>query len=204
MAEGKKSFLLYCDLIHTVEKLSDDEAGRLMKHILRYVNDLNPNTDDRIVELSFEPIKQGLKRDLQKYESIVERNRANGKKGGRPSKEETQANPNEPKKPTGFNDNPKNPSEPKKADSDSDSDSVTDNVKDKENKEIPLFEDFKKYALSKEPQVDLKALNLKYDAWIENGWKDGHDNVIKNWKVKLINTIVHLPKKPKTKWISPI
>lgn len=77
-------------------------------------------------------------------------------------------------------------------------------IKGKESKEIPLFEDFKKYALSKEPQVDLKALNLKYDAWIENGWKDGHDNVIKNWKVKLINTIVHLPKKQKTKWISPI
>ena len=74
----------------------------------------------------------------------------------------------------------------------------------KENKDIPLFQEFKSYALTKEPNVDIKALNLKYDAWVENGWKDGHENEIKNWKVKLINTIVHLPKVQKTKWISPI
>ena len=29
MAEGKKTVLLYCDLIHTIEKLSDEQAGKL-------------------------------------------------------------------------------------------------------------------------------------------------------------------------------
>lgn len=121
MAEDKNSFLLYCDTIHSVEQLTDVKAGQLFKHILRYVNDLNPETDDLILKLAFEPIKQQLKRDLKKYERIIERNRENGKKGGRPKKEE---NPKEPKKPIGLFGNPK---KPKKADSDSDSDIILPN-----------------------------------------------------------------------------
>lgn len=71
MATGKSSFLLYADLIHTLEKMPDDKAGLLFKHILRYVNDLNPETDDLVVQLTFEPIKQQLKRDLKKYEGTI-------------------------------------------------------------------------------------------------------------------------------------
>lgn len=77
MAENKKSFLLYCDLIHTVEKMPDDKAGQLLKHLLRYTNDLNPETDDLIVQLAFEPIKQQLKRDLKKFKSKCDKNREN-------------------------------------------------------------------------------------------------------------------------------
>lgn len=70
MAEDKKSVLLYCDIIHTVEKLDDETAGALFKHYLRYVNDMNPETNNLLVEISFEPIKQNLKRDLKKWEEI--------------------------------------------------------------------------------------------------------------------------------------
>ena len=69
MAENKKGFMLYADQIHTVEKLSDVKAGKLFKHILQYVNDMNPETDDMIVGIAFEPIKQQLKRDLKRYEA---------------------------------------------------------------------------------------------------------------------------------------
>ena len=67
--ENKKSFILYADLIHTVKQLPNDKAGLLFKHILSYVNDLEPATKDIIVKIAFEPIKQQLKRDLKKYES---------------------------------------------------------------------------------------------------------------------------------------
>lgn len=67
MAENKKSFLIYCDLIHTLEKLPDDKAGQLFKHILRYTNDLNPVCDDMLLDIVFEPIKQQLKRDLEAW-----------------------------------------------------------------------------------------------------------------------------------------
>lgn len=74
MAENKKSVLLYCDLIHTVSPLTDEEAGRLFKHYLAYINDLNPEPLDRLTGLLFEPIKQSLKRDLLKWKEKSERN----------------------------------------------------------------------------------------------------------------------------------
>lgn len=70
MAEDKKSFLLYSDLIQTVKKLNDNQAGVLFKTILEYVNDLNPEPDDLLIEIAFEPIKQQLKRDLKHWETI--------------------------------------------------------------------------------------------------------------------------------------
>ena len=79
MAENKKSVLLYCDIIHTVKSLSDEEAGKLFKHYLDYINDLNP-VSDRLTELLFEPIKQNLKRDLKKWESKSLKNSDNAKK----------------------------------------------------------------------------------------------------------------------------
>ena len=80
MAENKKSFVLYTDLIHTVSKMPKDKAGELFMHILEYVNDKNPETDDLIIQLTFEPIKQSLKRDLQKYENIRLKNIENANK----------------------------------------------------------------------------------------------------------------------------
>jgi len=67
MAENKKSVLLYCDIIHTVKELSDEEAGKLFKHYLAYINDLNPTPIDKLTQIVFEPIKQNLKRDLEKW-----------------------------------------------------------------------------------------------------------------------------------------
>ena len=79
MAKDKKGFILYSDLIHTINKLTDEQAGKLFKHILEYVNDNNPESD-QFTEVVFEPIKQTLKRDLQKYEGICKRNSENARK----------------------------------------------------------------------------------------------------------------------------
>jgi hypothetical protein len=91
MAEGKNKIIVYKDWIKKFEALKDAEAGKLIKHFFRYVNDLNPVAPDRITELSFIDIEQTLKRDLKKWESFVEKQSENGKKGGRPE------NPKEPK-----------------------------------------------------------------------------------------------------------
>lgn len=60
--------------------------------------------------------------------------------------------------------------------------------------EIPSFDEFKSYSLSKTDNVDLEKLKLKYEAWKANGWKDGHDKQIKNWKSKILNTLPYLKK----------
>jgi len=88
MAEGKKGIIVYADWLKKFEALEDDEAGRLIKHFFRFVNDLNPKAPDRITELSFIDIEQSLKRDLVKWENKANRSRENGKLGGRPVKEE--------------------------------------------------------------------------------------------------------------------
>jgi len=82
MADGKKSFVLYCDLLHTVELLEDLTAGKLMKHLLRYVNDLNPETDDMMVKVVFEHIKRQLKRDLKDWEDTRVKRSNSGHLGG--------------------------------------------------------------------------------------------------------------------------
>lgn len=80
MAEGKKSFVLYSDQKELFEHLSDEQAGKLIKHIFKYVNDENPTCEDPIVNLAFITIKASLKRDLQKWEKQIEQRSAAGKK----------------------------------------------------------------------------------------------------------------------------
>lgn len=82
MAESKKSFILYADLLYTVEKMPAEKAGELFKIILQYVNDQNPVTSDLLVEIAFEPVKQQLKRDLNRWEGIKEKRAEFGRKGG--------------------------------------------------------------------------------------------------------------------------
>lgn len=79
MAENKKSFLLYADLLHTVEKMPVEKAGELFKVILQYVNDKSPSVDDLLVAIAFEPIKQQLRRDLDRWENIKEKRSSAGR-----------------------------------------------------------------------------------------------------------------------------
>lgn len=87
MAENKKSIIIYCDLIHTINELSDEEAGKVFKHLLSYVNDLNPEPPDRLTQIVFEPIKQQLKRDLKTWEKKKGSRSMAGKIGGLASAE---------------------------------------------------------------------------------------------------------------------
>lgn len=82
MAKDKKSFLLYADMLGLVSKLPDHKAGKLFKLILEYVNDKNPQTDDLLLQVAFEPIKLQLKRDLAQWESERQKRSEAGKSGG--------------------------------------------------------------------------------------------------------------------------
>lgn len=82
MAENKKSFILYTDQLSIFEALTDDQAGRLIKHIYKYVNDENPVTDEQVINIAFIPIKQQLKRDLKKWENLSAVRSGYGRMGG--------------------------------------------------------------------------------------------------------------------------
>ncbi len=80
MAKDKKSFVLYCDQKGIWDKLDDAQAGKLIKHIIAYVNDEGPTAPDFVTELAFESIKQQLKRDLKKWEDQLNQRIDAGKK----------------------------------------------------------------------------------------------------------------------------
>mgnify|MGYP000264090961 CR=1 FL=1 len=72
MAKDKNTIIVYADWIDKFEELEDDEAGRLIKHFFRYVNDLNPDYPDKLTKIAFIDIKNSLKRDLGKWEQTLE------------------------------------------------------------------------------------------------------------------------------------
>lgn len=70
MAKDKKSFILYADLIKSIEHLTNEEKGILFNHLLEYVNDRNPVLEDRLILTAWKPIELQLKRDLIKFEEV--------------------------------------------------------------------------------------------------------------------------------------
>ena len=88
---------VFGDLSATVDLLSDAEAGRLLKSLLHYIND----REDELLgqeKLVFAMLKSQIDRDAASYAAYTDKQRENGRKGGRPAK----AKP--------FSENPKNPS----------------------------------------------------------------------------------------------
>jgi hypothetical protein len=80
--QGKKSFVLYTDQREVFDELSDEDAGKLIKHIFAYVNDEDPITEDKLLKVAFLPIKTQLKRDLKMWDEKKEQRAEAGKKGG--------------------------------------------------------------------------------------------------------------------------
>lgn len=123
----RDGIIIYAQQYEAIKDLSQSDKGLLLDAIFHYhitgevMQELPP-----MVLMAFTFIRTSIDSNTRKYEAIVERNRENGKKGGRPRNPN---NPSEPKKPTGLKKtqaNPNNPSEPKKADTDTDTDTVKD------------------------------------------------------------------------------
>lgn len=68
-------------------------------------------------------------------------------------------------------------------------------------KEIPPEHEFLEYCKSEiENYGSLEfSLKAKYQQWVDNGWRDGFDKPIKNWKSKILNTIPYLKEKSSAK-----
>ena len=83
MAKGKKTFIFYSDWINMVREMSDSDSGELLKHILKYVNDENPTTENPFVKIVFGHMKPMLKEDLDKWDLIRQKRKEAGAKGGK-------------------------------------------------------------------------------------------------------------------------
>jgi len=83
---------MYADWTHSIKHLTDEQAGQVLKHLLAYVNDENPQTNDPIINITFEPIKQQLKRDLDKWDKIRAKRSDAGRKSAEKRAEQKAAN----------------------------------------------------------------------------------------------------------------
>ena len=185
MAKQRTSLLLHFDSLEILDELSDEEAGQLFKAIKGHHQggtlSLSP-----LVRVAFSSFKNQFARDEIKYQETVKRNKNNGSKGGRPR---TQDNP---EKPTGLNENP---SEAKKADSDSKSKS--DSKSDSGNKRFvkPTPKELIEYFESKASNRD--QAERFFNHYESKGWKVGK-NSMKSWKASVSNWLKNNYSQPVT------
>ena len=152
--ETKTSFILHLDSLKVLDSLTKEQIADLFLAI----RDYNLGAEiklEGLMKAIFVSFENQFERDNERYLSVIERNRLNGLKGGRPK---TRTNPENPVGYLGYSENPL---EPKKPDNDNDNDN--DNDKDKDNdKDIKIKSfDFKKAFLDLD--VDVKIL----DDWLK-------------------------------------
>jgi hypothetical protein len=157
-----KSFVIHLDSLEILDELNDEQAGKLLKAFKDYHSGKEMELD-QFTKVVFLPFKNQFIRDKEKYEKIVDRNRKNGLKGGRPK--ETEENP------LG---NSGNPEEPKKTNSVSDNDNVSRNEskKDINQRKLEFAESLKPFVGTGENQYTRDFVKEFYDYWSEHGPND--------------------------------
>ena len=105
-------------LLTATNRLSMTEKGEVLDAIMRYGFDGEEYSGDSVVvAVIFDLTKPYIDENNKRYDAVVERNRNNGKKGGRPK---STKNPEKPNK------TQKNPDEPNKTQTNLDTDTDTD------------------------------------------------------------------------------
>ena len=181
----KKSFLIYVDSLDILDELKPSEIANLFLAIKAHHNGEHFELDS-ITRVALKPFLIQWERDLERYEQTCNRNKANGLKGGRPSKNQNN--------PMGINETQKTHSvilKPKKADSDSDSDSESESdrgsdtlKKDKQKKfEAPTLEEVKAWFIEQGSTPEQGAKAWQY--YTDGNWSDAKGSPVKNWRQKM-------------------
>ena len=84
-----KGFFTYFHLFEIIDKLSDAQAGRLYKALMRYgdTGELTDFCDDLACDMAYTLMKGEIDINFERYNEVCEKRREAGKKGGRPPKE---------------------------------------------------------------------------------------------------------------------
>ena len=77
-----KSFILHKDSLSVLNKLTDEQAGKLFKSIFIYQTE-NVLPDDNLISIIFEPFLNQFKRDVENYKKTCEARKIAGSKGGK-------------------------------------------------------------------------------------------------------------------------
>ena len=83
MADDKKSFVVYHDIKAILDKLSDEQVGKLFRAMVNQsMGEIVPEFDDLVLDIAFTPIRQQMDRDAEKWDGIKEKRAEAGRKGG--------------------------------------------------------------------------------------------------------------------------
>lgn len=194
----KNSFILYTEQKAVIDKLTDEQAGRLIKAI--YAHETGEEMElDSILDLVITPFLTSLERNTEKYQKRVETNKKNIAK---------RWNEDDTKNTNGKNGIQNDTNDTNGNDSDSDSVSDNDNVNDlKENTKRKVFakptvEEVKAYCTERKNNVDA---NKFIDFYESKGWLIGK-NPMKDWKACVRTwekTSNSSPPKPSNAYINP-
>lgn len=139
----KDSFVLYNSFYEPIQLLSCEDKSLLLDLIFEYNSSgVVSEISSVAVKIIWATIRQQFDRDKVKYQNVVQRNRLNGQKGGRPSKD----NPNIP---VGYLETQEETQEPKKADT------VSDTVSD----DVSVTDDVCKE--KSQNQINFEKLNIR-------------------------------------------
>ena len=174
---GRDTFVFYKDWMKAIQGLPDDIRLDIYESVIEYATTGNIRGLKPMASIAFNFIKTTIDRDTEKYVSMAERNKENGKRGGRPR------NPQEPRKPSGFSGNPQ---EPRKADN------VSVSVSDNDNEEKERLSDDNPKKKFVRPTLGQVADYCKgrnngidpqkfIDHYTANGWMRGK-SPIKDWQ----------------------
>ena len=100
MKENKKSFLFYQSWKTQIDILDDSELRKFINNLLSYHDGGEVVLESKYDKLLWNGVLPGLEVNNLKYQKTIERNRENGKKGGRPKKVAAES-----EKPNGFIEN---------------------------------------------------------------------------------------------------
>lgn len=175
----KKSFVLYVDNIQQIELLTNDEAGRLLKRIYRYV-DTGRDEDSgiRLLDVLFAGIKAQLDRDAAKYKAKCETNSRIARE-----REENRRNKN-----TNVHERARTSTNVTDNDSDNDNDNDSDNDNesdisisaDTDTTHAPTLQEVYDYIKPYGYDIDdARDFYCYYDAV---GWVTGTGRPVKRWK----------------------
>lgn len=92
----KDSFILYTEQKEVIDKLTDEQAGKLIKAIYEYVETDKMPQLDSLLEIVIIPFKQNIDRNIDKWEQIKQKRSEAGKIGAeiKKQKQAKQANAN--------------------------------------------------------------------------------------------------------------
>lgn len=83
----KDSFILYTEQKAVIDKLTDEQAGKIIKAIYEYVETEKMPKLDSMLDIIIIPFKQNLDRNREKYNKISEIRAKAGAKGGKQKKQ---------------------------------------------------------------------------------------------------------------------